>query len=146
MSIEITARTRGERDYRDALVRLSPSENPEILRKAYTEELGPRLVEGIQSFMVGPRPQRVDRVTGELHDSVTFKVRGARLEAGVPISHFWWDLHEFGSRGGRKQKRRKTLTRGYPARPAVKPGLDEALESGDLAAGLRRVWEEEALP
>lgn len=138
---EIAIKTRGEAAYRDALTRLSPAENPEILRAAY-DAIGPRLVAGIQGHMRGPRPQKLDLVSGSLMASVTYSVSGTTLRAGVPDSHFWFDLHEFGSVGGRKQSRRKTLTRGYPARPAVKPGLDEAIASGVLADELVRAWQE----
>ena len=146
MSVNVQARERGGAELREAMRRLSPSENPEILKRAYREKIGPRLVEGIRSFMSGPRPQRLDRVSGALSASVTFTVRGDKLEAGVPASLYWYDLHEFGSAGGRKQKRRNTLTRGYPARPAVGPGTEEAIASGDLARLLREAWEEEAAP
>ncbi len=146
MSAPVSIRLRGTREAQALLSRLTPADNSEILRSAFEDSIGPRLVAGIQGFLRGPRPGRLGRVSGSLHDSVSFTVRGARLEAGVPDSHFWFDLHEFGSPGGRKQKRRKTRTRGYPARPAVQPGVEEAVASGDLAAGLASRWEAEGSP
>ena len=144
MTAPLNVTLRGDEAYRDALRRITPADSPGILRDAYEESLGPRVVAGIQSFLRGPRPERLDVVSGELSRSVTFTVIGDRLLAGVPDSKHWFDLHEFGSPGGRRQKRRKTLTRGYPARPAVQPGVEEAVASGDLAQGLLRTWEDAA--
>jgi len=141
VTVRLTAKLEGAKEMIAALDAIDPKRSKKFLRTVQARS-GRIVRDRIRAYMSGPRPQRLDVVSGGLRKSVKFTSSVARgvVEIGVPFDHFWWfRLHEDGSAGGRAQKRgrdtaRRGRTRGYPARPAVGPAFASSLPE------LEQVW------
>lgn len=78
-----------------------------LLSLAYrVQEIAPR------AYMSGPRPQRIDVVTGTLRRSIAVDRGRLPFEVAVGSNVVYAPVHEFGSRNGR-----------IPARPYLQPAL-----------------------
>tara|TARA_B100001146_G_scaffold102210_1_gene90525 strand:+ start:5918 stop:6415 length:498 start_codon:yes stop_codon:yes gene_type:complete len=117
----------GSRTLAAALQRMS---SPEVTA-AWMRRAGRELRAEMELHVSGPRPHRLDVVTGELRRSFGIKTNELpeRIRVGTPL--FWAEFHEVGTaRGARIQRsRRGRGMRRYSGqpRPFVQPSLEIVL-------------------
>lgn len=88
---------------------LSPQQNPEFVSAAMKIAMNRVLQVSRREYLSGPRPRRLDTVTGELKRSLTID-KGElpfAIEGGTPLE--FAPVHEFGQ-GGRRAFLRPALT------------------------------------
>lgn len=127
--IELGLEVRGLRELREGLAALDPARNPRGRTRALLA--GAELLRrGIRANLAGPRPRRLDEVTGELRASVGIDPEvPTEARIGVPASLFWYEFHELGL--GR-----------FPKRPAVLEAIESALD--ELESAFAFWWEAQA--
>ncbi len=111
MAGRLTITVRGDEEYVAALRRIR---NPRVLIRPMKQS-GAEVLREMRRHVSGPRPRRLDRVTGELARSFAVDARQIprRIRSGTPLP--WPQLFEDG-------------TAGRPRRPFAEPGLDVALK------------------
>ncbi len=115
LTFVISSRTRQTNKFAKALDRMDFKQHPDALRKAMIRS-GKLVQQYIRDkHLVGPRPRKLDEVTGALARSIRLDKSElpTAIEIGTPL--FWAEFHEFGL--GRFRKR-----------PFVVPAMEEALE------------------
>jgi hypothetical protein len=119
--------TTGAERYRHVLATLKPRDNPRATRAAMRDS-GKLLKKTIPNYLRGPRPHRLESVTGELVKSVTENRSELpwAIEAGIPRKLYWAEWHETGD--------------GFRRRPFVEPALEAALDR--IPAYFLAHWEE----
>ena len=109
MPVSFEANLAGDRELAGALRKMGA---PEVRTRAL-QRGGRELIVQMRIHVSGPRPQRLDRVTGELLRSFATDASSLpdRISVGTPL--FWAEFHELG--------------RGTPVRPFAQPALEQTL-------------------
>ena len=110
MPVSFEANLAGDRELAAALRRMS---SPEVISAALRRGARELTIE-MRAHVSGPRPRRLDVVTGELLRSFATDDSGLpdRIRVGTPL--FWAEFHEVGSPRN-------------PARPFAQPALERTL-------------------
>ena len=127
MGLKIEFKTEGVEEFRKVIRKINPEKNPKVIRKAMLEtgRLLQRTVK--EKYLRGPRPRRLDRVTGELSRSIVRDERKLEEFVGVGTELFWAEFHEVGL--GRFRKR-----------PFIEPAVDDVMDK--LPGIFLEAWEE----